>query len=95
MTVLIGYRFEWDPRKNIANAGKHGVSFEVATEAFGDPDRVLALDTRHTTNRETRWFCYANVRGHVLTVRFTSRGGVIRIFGSGYWRFGKRRYEER
>jgi hypothetical protein len=30
----------------------------------------------------------------VLTVRFTYRGGVIRIFGAGYWRKGKRIYEQ-
>ena len=30
----------------------------------------------------------------VLTVRFTYRGDVIRIFGAGYWRKGKRVYEQ-
>lgn len=28
-----------------------------------------------------------------LTVRFTYRGSVIRIFGAGYWRKGKVIYE--
>lgn len=28
-----------------------------------------------------------------MTVRFTYRGGVIRIFGAGYWRKGKQIYE--
>jgi uncharacterized protein len=32
----------------------------------------------------------------VLTVRFTyRRGGTIRIIGAGYWRKGKKIYEER
>ena len=30
----------------------------------------------------------------ILTVRFTMRGQNIRIFGAGYWRQGKKRYEE-
>jgi hypothetical protein len=28
-----------------------------------------------------------------MTVRFTYRAGVIRIFGAGYWRKGKKIYE--
>ena len=30
----------------------------------------------------------------ILTVRFTMRGQNIRIFVAGYWRQGKKRYEE-
>lgn len=30
----------------------------------------------------------------VMTVRFTYRAGVIRIFGAGYWRKGKTIYEQ-
>jgi hypothetical protein len=30
----------------------------------------------------------------VMTVRFTWRGSRIRIFGAGYWRKGKRLYEQ-
>jgi len=29
----------------------------------------------------------------ILTVRFTYRAGIIRIFGAGYWRKGKVIYE--
>ncbi len=29
-----------------------------------------------------------------MTVRFTWRDGVIRIFGAGYWRKGKRIYQQ-
>ena len=38
-------------------------------------------------------FCFGEVEGGILTVRFTYRGGVIRIFGAGYWRKGKAIYE--
>ena len=30
-----------------------------------------------------------------MTVRFTYREGVIRIFGAGYWRKGKQIYERK
>jgi hypothetical protein len=34
------------------------------------------------------------VNDGILTVRFTYRGHVIRIYGAGYWRKGRRIYEE-
>jgi hypothetical protein len=30
----------------------------------------------------------------IMTVRFTYRGNVIRIYGAGYWRKGRKIYEE-
>ena len=30
----------------------------------------------------------------LLTVRYTVRSGVIRVIGAGYWRKGKKLYEE-
>ena len=35
------------------------------------------------------YFCFGAVDGGVLTVHFTWRAGVIRIFGAGYWRKGR------
>lgn len=86
-------RFEWDPRKDKENQQKHGVPFEVAQYAFADPDRVIAEDLSHSQD-EKRFFCFGIVGEGILTVRFTVRGSVIRIFGAGYWRKGKKIYEE-
>ena len=36
--------FEWDDRKARRNIAKHGVSFELATRTFEDPELVLAED---------------------------------------------------
>jgi len=33
----LGQRFVWDSEKASSNAGKHGVSFEVACQVFFDP----------------------------------------------------------
>jgi hypothetical protein len=32
-----GQHFVWDPEKASSNAGKHGVSFEIACQVFFDP----------------------------------------------------------
>lgn len=86
-------RFEWDEKKDAANQAKHRVSFSVAQFAFADPSRVIARDGGHSRG-EQRFYCFGNVGGGVLTVRFTLRSGVIRIIGAGYWRKGKAVYEQ-
>jgi hypothetical protein len=85
--------FEWDDLKDSANRAKHGVSFGLAQAAFLDPRRVIAEDLGHSSG-ERRYFCFGTVAGGIMTVRFTYRAGRIRIFGAGYWRKGKRIYEQ-
>jgi hypothetical protein len=85
-------RFEWDEAKDLENIAKHGISFETAQRAFLDPCRVIAEDIDHSRS-ESRFYCIGRIGEGVVTVRFTYRGGVIRIFGAGYWRKGKRIYE--
>jgi uncharacterized DUF497 family protein len=85
--------FEWDSAKDAANQRKHGVPFSVAQFAFADPQRVIAADLSHS-EAEERFFCFGQVEGGVMTVRFTYRKGAIRILGAGYWRRGKRIYEQ-
>jgi uncharacterized DUF497 family protein len=84
-------RFEWDAKKDIENQKKHGIPFSLAQYAFADPRRVIAEDLAHSKT-EKRYYCFGKVQDGVLTVRFTYRGGVIRIFGAGYWRKGKEIY---
>lgn len=86
-------RFEWDLGKDRENQRKHGVPFELAQYAFADPDRVVAEDVSHSQD-EQRYFCFGRIGDDILTVRFTYRGHVIRIFGAGYWRKGKTIYEQ-
>ena len=74
------------------NQRKHGVSFIRAQYAFADPRRVIAKDITHSQTEE-RFYCFGEVDGGVLTVRFTYRASVIRIIGAGYWRKGKDIYE--
>ncbi|HTP92377.1 MAG TPA: BrnT family toxin [Xanthobacteraceae bacterium] len=85
--------FEWDEAKEWANREKHGVSFAEAQRAFFDPFRVIAEDLEHS-GAEQRYFCFGKVGNGVMTVRFTYRRARIRIFGAGYWRKGRRIYEQ-
>jgi uncharacterized protein len=86
--------FAWDEAKNLINQEKHHVSFEYAQRAFDDPKRVIVRDLAHERGREERFFCLGKVEGGVLTVRFSYRDGLIRIYGAGFWRKGKKRYEQ-
>jgi len=85
--------FEWDENKDQDNQQKHGVSFSIAQYAFLDPKRIIAEDVSHST-AEKRFYCIGRVGDDIITVRFTYRGNVIRIYGAGYWRRGKKIYEE-
>jgi uncharacterized DUF497 family protein len=85
--------FEWDEEKDKENQKKHDVSFAVAQHAFLDPHRIIVEDIEHSTE-EDRYYCIGRVGDGIMTVRFTYRGNIIRIYGAGYWRKGKMIYEE-
>ena len=85
--------FEWDEKKNEENQKKHDIRFELAQYAFADPDRVIAEDLDHS-DKEKRYYCFGKVDDGIITVRFTYRKNIIRIYGAGYWRKGKKIYEE-
>ncbi len=86
--------FEWNDGKNAENMSKHGLSFYKAQEAFFDENRVILLDKGHSSI-EKRYFCIGKIgNGGITTVRFTIRSGHIRIIGAGYWRKGKKIYEQ-
>jgi uncharacterized DUF497 family protein len=85
--------FEWDEDKNLINISKHGVSFYRAQNAFFDPDRIIHEDITHS-GAERRFFCFGFDGDGVVTIRFTIRANKIRIIGAGYWRKGRKIYEE-
>ncbi|MEW6218543.1 MAG: BrnT family toxin [Thermodesulfobacteriota bacterium] len=86
-------QFEWDEQKDLENQVKHGVTFALAQHAFLDPHRVIVEDVSHSAD-EDRFYCPGRAGGGILTVRFTFRQGVVRIIGAGYWRKGRKLYEE-
>ncbi len=82
-----------DEGKDRENQKKHDVSFSLAQHAFLDPHRIIVEDIEHSTE-EDRYYCIGRVGEGIMTVRFTYRGNVIRIYGAGYWRKGRKIYEE-
>ncbi len=85
--------FEWDHRKNDINIAKHGISFFEAQKAFLDPHRIIAEDIEHSRT-EKRYYCFGKVDEEIMTVRFIYKEQIIRIFGAGYWRKGRKIYEK-
>jgi uncharacterized protein len=85
--------FDWDDKKNLSNQKEQRVSFDIAQYGFSDPHRIIARDISHSKDEE-RFFCFAKLEDGIITIRFTHRGSQIRIIGAGYWRKGKKIYEE-
>jgi uncharacterized protein len=85
--------FVWNAVKEKANIRQHGLSFQEAVEAFSDARRIIARDDGHSREEE-RLFCIGSIQGRIATVRFTFREKIIRIFGAGYWRKGRKVYEK-
>jgi uncharacterized DUF497 family protein len=54
---------------------------------------VLSRKILAHSENEKRFYCFGEVEGGIMTVRFIYRDGLIRIFGAGYWRKGKAIYE--
>ena len=85
--------FQWNEKKNQENIQKHGIAFEIAQYVFKDPKRIIVEDLEHS-KKEKRYFCFGKLENEILTIRFTYRNNVIRIFGAGFWRKGRKIYEK-
>jgi uncharacterized DUF497 family protein/predicted DNA binding CopG/RHH family protein len=71
-------KFDWHLEKDALNQEKHGVSFAVAQYAFADPHRIIAKDESNSQSEE-RFYCFGQVDGGILTVRFTYRASVFEL----------------
>lgn len=91
--VIVG-DFEWSKTKETLNIQTHGIEFQRAILAFGDSNRIYAIDEKHS-NTEERLFCIGQIGRKIVTVRFTYRSKRIRIIGAGYWRKGAKLYEKK
>ena len=74
--------FEWDEVKAHTNEKKHGVTFEEATEVFGDDHSSCVHDPDHSLD-ENRYLLFGmSARNRHLVVSFTPRSGIIRIISA-------------
>lgn len=65
--------FSWDPAKARLNARKHGVSFEEAVAAFGDPRALDGPDARHSIAERRRLLIGTASTGRIVTIAYTRR----------------------
>ena len=87
--------FTWDPAKAEANEWKHGVSFDEAKTAFGDPLSVTVDDERHSADEPRLVLFGRSDAGRLLAVMHTERGPSIRIISARpATRRERREYEE-
>jgi uncharacterized DUF497 family protein len=78
----VPYQFEWDAEKATANVRKHGVSFDEAVTAFGDPLSVLLLDPDHSTGEDRYLVLGMSAAGRLLVVAFVERPPRTRIISA-------------
>jgi len=78
---VTGTAFEWDARKAAANRRRHGVTFEQAVRAFGDPFAVEVVDEREAYGEE-RINLLGLCDGVILHVTYTERGERVRIISA-------------
>jgi uncharacterized DUF497 family protein len=77
-------RFEWDEPKAIANAKKHGVSFDEARSVFVDERAKLIDDPDHSED-EDRFILLglsSALRMLIVCHCYRSEGKVIRIISA-------------
>ena len=70
-------RFEWDPKKAVANYAKHRIHFADAVGVFED-DRAITIEDV-TTDEERFKTLGMDFLGRVLVVVYTYRDEVIRL----------------
>jgi Uncharacterized protein conserved in bacteria len=84
-------RFEWDPDKARRNIAKHGVSFEEAATAFGDPLSLTTYDPDHSEDEDRFLLLGATHAGRLVVVSHTHRNEKIRLISARFAFRGERR----
>jgi hypothetical protein len=93
---VVGYNFEWDPEKAKENLEKHGVSFEEASAAFGDPLSMNMPDPDHSEGEHRFVVMGMSDRYRLLVVSYTDRPPRTRIISARLaTRSERKQYEEK
>jgi uncharacterized DUF497 family protein len=82
--MMIGLRFEWDPKKATSNEKKHCVSFAEAQTVFSDEDALVISDPDHSKVEERFIILGLSHQERALVVVHCLRagGGIIRIISA-------------
>ena len=87
-------RFEWDPEKARSNFLKHGVAFEEAATALGDPLAATASDPDHSIG-EYRYVTFGlSENGRLLVVVHTDAESIRIISARGASKQERALYEK-
>jgi len=91
----VPYLFEWSLEKAAKNAARHGVTFDEATEVFGDPLSLNMADPDHSTHEDRYVVLGLSQHHRLLVVSYAMRGIHTRIISARLAsRSERRRYEE-
>lgn len=91
----MGLIFEWDRRKAASNFKKHGVTFEEAASAFGDPLSLTIYDPDHSEEEDRFILIGQSGRRRLVVVAHTDKSDTIRIISARPATRGERTYYEK
>jgi len=74
--------FKWDPDKARRNAAKHGVTFDEASTAFGDPLSLTIDDPDHSHGEQRLLLLGETYSGRLVVVAHLAEGETIRIISA-------------
>ena len=78
-----GLHFEWDPRNSLSNRAKHGITFEEASQVFGDKLAITISDPDHGSDDEIREMTIGSTgKMRIVVVSHISNDGIIRIISA-------------
>lgn len=91
----MGLTFEWDDNKAASNLQKHGVAFDEAATAFGDPLSLTIPDPLHSEDEDRFVLIGETYRGRLVVVVHTTRGDTLRLISArSATRSERRTYEQ-
>ncbi len=94
--MRVGYKFERDAKKAAANLKKHGVSFEEAITAFGDPLSMNMRDPDHSESEQRYIVLGLSERYRLVVVSYTEIEERTRIISARQvTRTERKAYEEK
>jgi hypothetical protein len=82
--IMKEIKFTWDENKNEINKRKHGVSFEEASEVFGDENAILFDDPDHSIE-EDRFLIIGAVKSTKICIVshcYRDNDNVIRLISA-------------
>ena len=74
--------FRWDPDKARRNAVKHGVTFEEASTAFGDPLSLTIDDPEHSQGEQRLLLLGETYSGRLVVVAHLAEDETVRIISA-------------